>query len=425
VARWIYTLIFTLLMPLVLIRLGLRARKAPAYGRRIPERFGVFKGPAQKGGYWFHTVSVGEFLAAAPLIEDIMAAQPGVPITITCMTPTGSEQIRQRFADKLGKQVFHVYLPYDLPILLRGFLKRVRPQWLVIVETELWPNLIATSQRFGVKVMVANARLSERSAKGYAKVGALTKDMLERIDVLAVQNSVDGARFLALGMPQANMNVTGSIKFDIEVDDAVKAAALEWKQKWGAQRKVIAVASTHLGEDEVALDALSEVANTIPDVVMIIVPRHPERFDQVAKLIQDRGWQLRRRSQQNVDADTQVLLVDSMGEMMTFLACADVCLMGGSFVENGGHNPLEPAALSIPVVMGESQFNFALICEQLEAAGGLVTVSPKDVGGQLLAWLESDALRARHGACGLAVVKENQGAKQKVKDLILALADSN
>lgn len=428
-ARWIYSLIFTLLMPIIVVRLIMRARKAPAYGRRWWERFGVFKAPvvtsengevlSHKNGIWFHTVSMGEFIAAAPLIEQVLQANPDKLMTVTTTTPTGSEQVQKRFANEIKQgRVFHVYLPYDLPWLLKGFLRKIRPSLLVILETELWPNLIHSTKTCGCKVMVINARLSERSAKGYAKVAGLSKQMLETLDCLAVQNKTDGARFIELGMPSNKMHVTGSIKFDLTIEDCLLKQGGQWRQSWGVDRSVVTVASTHLGEDEVALSAFKQVLSKHPTALMVIVPRHPERFDQVATLIEQQGLSLGRRSDRTIHEKNQVVLVDSMGELMQFFAASNICIMGGSFVENGAHNPLEPAALSVPVLIGPSQFNFALICEQLETAGGLKTVSADDLPQVLMDWLADSDNVIERGLAAKQVVDQNRGAKQTVFELI-------
>ncbi len=419
-ARILYSLVFTLLLPFILLRLIMRARKAPAYGERWLERFGIFKAPRETGGIWFHTVSVGEFIAAVPLIEQVMVAHPEKSVVITTTTPTGSDQVKKHFADVLDKGVTHVYLPYDLPIFLKGFLKRLKPTLLVILETELWPNLIHSCHQHGTKVMVANARLSEKSAKGYAKFSSLSGQMLRKIDCLAVQNETDGRRFIKVGMPQENMQVTGSIKFDLTITDELREQGQNWRALWSAQRKVVLVASTHEGEDEIALEAFQQVLKTNATALLIVVPRHPERFDSVALQVKKQGLTLARRSSlETLNGKTQVLLVDTMGELMQFLAASDVCVMGGSFVENGGHNPLEPAALSIPTLMGPSQFNFALICEQLEQAGGLLTVQPDQLAEELQVWLTDNELRKEKGEQALAVVNANRGAKQKVFELIM------
>lgn len=422
--RPLYTLIFFLLLPLVLLRLLIRSRKAPEYRKRWLERFGLFKTPNKPDGIWFHTVSVGEFLAAVPLIEQVMAAHPTRLVTITTTTPTGSAQVKQRFAKQIESgQVFHVYLPYDIPFMLNAFLKRVQPRLLVILETELWPNLIHCSSQFGCQVLVANARLSEKSAKGYAKFEKLAKPMLASIDRLAVQNPVDGERFINVGLPKNNMTVTGSIKFDVDIDEASFNMAERFKQMWAADqttRKVWIMASTHKGEDEIALAAHKQIITNHPDALLVLVPRHPERFNSVASLIANMGFVIARRSDEaSISAQTQVLLVDSMGELPGFLAASQICCMGGTFVENGGHNPLEPAALGLPVIMGPSQFNFAQICDLLTQAGGLKTVSSQeDLAQQVLIWFEHEAQRVQVGEKAKSVVEANRGAKQKVFQLI-------
>ncbi|MGR6872131.1 lipid IV(A) 3-deoxy-D-manno-octulosonic acid transferase [Pseudomonas sp. HK3] len=424
-ARLLYTLVLSALIPIIVLRIFVRARKAPAYAKHWWQRFGFFTGPkrlnGKQGGIWFHTVSVGEFIAAVPLIEQTMKAHPDELITITTTTPTGSEQVKKRFAAELGKQLFHVYLPYDLPWFLQGFLRKVRPQLLVILETELWPNLIHCSKKSGCKVLVVNARLSEKSAKGYQKVAVLARAMLNQLDGLAVQNAADAQRFVALGMPEHAMNVTGSIKFDLTISPELLNQGQALRHSWGNKRKVLIVASTHKGEDEIALDGFATLLKHDPERMMILVPRHPERFDDVAGLIQQRGFTLSRRSLLDASNQTQVLLVDAMGELMAFLAASDVCLMGGSFVENGGHNPLEPAGLGVPVLMGTSQFNFALICQQLEQAGGLQTVGAENWADVANDWLTDAQLAQSKGQAAKAVVEANRGAKQTVFEWIEAL----
>lgn len=423
-SRPLYTLIFILFLPLVLLRLLIRSRKAPDYRKRWAERFGLFASPKRANGVWFHTVSVGEFLAAVPLIEQVMQAHPDKLITITTTTPTGSAQVTQRFADQIQNgQVFHVYLPYDIPMMLNGFLKRIQPALLVILETELWPNLIHCTSNYGCKVLVANARLSEKSAKGYAKFEKMAKPMLAQIDHLAVQNPVDGERFIDVGLPCENMSVTGSIKFDVSVKASSYETAQRFKQLWGEQRLVWIMASTHKGEDEIALAAHERILAQHPQALLILVPRHPERFDSVARLIADRGFIVARRSDEtSISSAAQVLLVDSMGELPDFLAASDMCCMGGTFVANGGHNPLEPAALGLPVLMGPSQFNFAQICDMLTEAGGLKTVTSEDeLAQQILVWLEHTEQRISVGRQAKSVVEANRGAKQKVFELIEGL----
>ncbi|MCP5325308.1 MAG: lipid IV(A) 3-deoxy-D-manno-octulosonic acid transferase [Oceanospirillaceae bacterium] len=415
-ARLIYSAVFCLFLPLVLVRMLLRSRKAPAYRQRLWQRFGVVTGPLRRGGVWFHTVSVGEFLATEPLIRSFMQQHPDVPVTVTCTTPTGSEQIQKR----LGQLVQHSYLPWDIPLFLYVFLWRFRPRTLVIVETELWPNLVHCSKKMGCKVLVVNARLSEKSAKGYARFAFISKPLLAKIDHLACQGKADAKRFLQLGFDAARLSIAGSIKFDIAPGDDVYAKGKEYRALWGEHRPVWIMASTHAGEDDIALAAQRWLIQKRPDVLLVLVPRHPERFNDVAAQVTANQFSLARRSQmQDVNNKTQVLLVDSMGELMGFYAAADIAVLGGSFVPNGGHNPLEPAALGLPVIMGPSQFNFAQICQQLSEAHALATVdNSTDLGKQLNTWFENENARSDTGRNGADVVKANQGAKQKLLHLI-------
>lgn len=415
-ARLIYSAVFCLFLPLVLVRMLLRSRKVPAYRQRLWQRFGVVTGSLRRDGVWFHTVSVGEFIATEPLIRSFMQQHPDVPVTVTCTTPTGSEQIQKR----LGQLVQHTYLPWDIPLFLYVFLWRLRPRTLVIVETELWPNLVHCSKKVGCKVLVVNARLSEKSAKGYARFAFISKPLLARIDHLACQGKADAKRFLQLGFDATRLSIAGSIKFDIAPGADVYAKGKEYRALWGEHRPVWIMASTHAGEDDIALAAQRWLIQKRPEVLLILVPRHPERFNHVAGQVTANQFSLARRSEmQHLNNKTQVLLVDSMGELMGFYAAADIAVLGGSFVANGGHNPLEPAALGLPVIMGPSQFNFAQICQQLSEAHALATVdNSTDLGKQLNIWFENENARSDTGRNGADVVKANQGAKQKLLHLI-------
>lgn len=408
--RLLYSLIFTLCLPLVVLRLLYRAWRAPAYARRWSERFAL-GGDVRSGGIWVHAVSVGESIAAAPMVRALLERYPQLPVTVTCMTPTGSEQIRKLFGGRVG----HAYLPYDLPWLQRRLIRRLQPQVAIIMETELWPNLVAECKRAGVPVVLANARLSERSARGYARVSALVQPMFAALDWVAVQTHAEAARFRELGVPEAAMTVTGSIKFDLEPTPETLAQAAELRGQWGL-RPVWIAASTHAGEDEQVLVAHRQVLVAQPDALLVLVPRHPERFDNVARLAQDAGFSVVRRSEQRVPAATdQVFLGDSMGELMMFYGCADIAFVGGSLVATGGHNYLEPAALGLPILSGPHRFNFTEISELLEGAGALVEVDGADaLAGQVVLWLEQPDRARNAGAAGQAVVRANQGALQRL-----------
>ncbi|MGM8933647.1 lipid IV(A) 3-deoxy-D-manno-octulosonic acid transferase [Pseudomonas neustonica] len=404
--RTLYSIFFTLCIPLILLRLIYRAWRAPAYARRWSERFAL-GGDVRQGGIWVHAVSVGESIAAAPMVRELMQRHPDLPITITCMTPTGSEQIRKLF----GGQVGHAYLPYDLPWLQRRLLRKLKPRVGIIMETELWPNLVAECERAQVPLVLANARLSERSARGYQRVSWLVKPMFAALDWVAVQSQAEALRFSSLGVDKSAMMVTGSIKFDFRPSAALLAQAHALRKSWG-ERPVWIAASTHAGEDEQVLRAHQVLLQTLPDALLILVPRHPERFDSVARQVSDAGLLQVRRSQGGSPAPTdQVLLGDTMGELVMLYACADVAFVGGSLVPNGGHNYLEPAALGLPVLSGPHRFNFTEISDLLQGAGALQLVNDSQgISEALLTLLQDSKARKQAGDAGLAVVAANQGA---------------
>lgn len=412
--RSLYTLLFHLGLPLVAGRLAWRAWQAPAYAKRIGERFAVGLPALNPGGIWLHAVSVGESIAAAPLVRELLARYPDMPITITCMTPTGSERIQAMFggAEYAGR-VQHCYLPYDLPWAAARFLDRVQPKLAVIMETELWPNHIHQCALRGIPLALANARLSERSARGYARFAKLTAPMLAELDLIAVQTALEAERFRSLGARDECVEVTGSIKFDLTIDPALLSRAALLREQWQAEsRPVWIAASTHAGEDESVLAAHRQLLKHQPDALLILVPRHPERFNTVFELCQRQGFSTRRRSMAAaVQADDQVLLGDTMGELLFLYALADSAFVGGSLVANGGHNLLEPAALGKPVLSGPHLFNFLEIAAQLRAAGALSEVADADALAQRVAqlWREPETADAMRAA-GLAVMQANQGA---------------
>ena len=417
--RTLYTLLFHLGLPLLALRLWLRARKAPAYAQRLGERF-AFRLPAlQPGGIWVHAVSVGESIAAAPMIRQLLLRHPELPITVTCMTPTGSERIQALFAGE--PRIQHCYLPYDLPWAAGRFLDHVRPRLAVIMETELWPNHVHQCARRGIPVALANGRLSERSAKGYARFARLTAPMLAEMSLLAVQTEVEAQRFLALGARHECVQVTGSIKFDLNVDPALPVRATHLREQWQARERAVWIAaSTHEGEDAVVLAAHRQLLESHADALLVLVPRHQERFASVHALCKAQGFATVQRSLgQPVTAQTQVLLGDTMGELLFLYALADIAFVGGSLVANGGHNPLEPAALAKPVLSGPHMFNFLEIGAMLREAGALVEVD--DAQGLAMAvrqWIELPRDAVRSGEAGLAVMRANQGALNRLLDAL-------
>ncbi|MES3006755.1 MAG: lipid IV(A) 3-deoxy-D-manno-octulosonic acid transferase [Pseudomonadota bacterium] len=433
--RTTYNILFTLVLPLIILRLLWRAVRAPAYARRWAERFGfVALTPAQSAcagqWLWVHAVSVGESIAAAPMIRKLRAEHPELPIVVTTMTPTGSERV----VDMFGDDVCHVYAPYDHPFAVQRFLKAFRPQLLVIMETELWPNIIHYSKASGARVIVANARLSEKSARGYEKFAKLGKPMLQQIDCIAVQGPNDAERFRRLGVQEQQLRITGSVKFEMDLPESLvqktrELRALIHREGLQNERPVWIAASTRaapgvsksVDEEVKVLAAFQRCLQEIPDLLLILVPRHPERFRSVATLCTDLGLHVVKRSEQReISADTHVLLGDSMGEMLAYFSVSDVAFVGGSLVDTGCHNVIEPAALGLPVFVGPSQFNFQAICEQLQEAGALRTVSnEEELASAIIGTLRDEEVSRRMGEAGRQFIAANRGALERTCNIVL------
>ncbi|MCH2558668.1 MAG: lipid IV(A) 3-deoxy-D-manno-octulosonic acid transferase [Alcanivorax sp.] len=417
--RSLYTLLWYLLLPALFLRLWWRGRRAPAYRQRWRERLALGYRPGTlSGSVWIHAVSVGETLAAAPLIEALLAEFPDTPLVVTTTTPTGSERVRALFGDR----VTHVYCPWELPTAYRRFLRAFDPRLVVILETELWPNLCAAARAHGARLLLMNGRLSEKSFRGYARLPRLVQPMLARFEVLAVQTEAEARRFQALGASPDQVRVNGSIKFDLSLTDDVRRQAADLRAPWGT-RPVWIAASTHPGEDEKVLEAHRRLRESHPDALLILVPRHPERFDEVAGLIRRQGVGLARRSRQDpVDQGVQVYLADTMGELLMLFGAADLAFVGGSLVPVGGHNLLEPAAWGLPVLTGPHLHNFTAIAALLDEAGGLTVVEGEQPLAAALAALYDDAgERRRRGEAAAGVVAANRGALQRGLNICASL----
>ncbi|MEQ4924770.1 lipid IV(A) 3-deoxy-D-manno-octulosonic acid transferase [Proteus hauseri] len=412
----LYQVLLYLIQPLIWLRLLLRSRKAPAYRKRWAERYGFCKGKVAAHGILLHSVSVGETLAAVPLVRALRHHYPDLPITVTTMTPTGSERVRSAFGD----DVYHVYLPYDLPGSVNRFLCTVDPKLVIIMETELWPNLISQLHQRKIPLIIANARLSERSAAGYQKLGNFVKHMLRKITLIAAQNQEDGERFIELGLKRSHLHVTGSLKFDISVTPELAARAVALRRQWAAHRPVWIATSTHEGEETIILDTHKKLLTQFPQLLLILVPRHPERFSKAEQLTREAGLKYILRSTDAVpDAQTQVVIGDTMGELMLLYGIADLAFVGGSLVERGGHNPLEAAAHAIPVLMGPYTFNFKNICAKLDQAEGLITVTDSESMATAIASLLNDEdYRRYYGRHAVEVLHENQGALLRLLTLL-------
>ena len=419
--RWLYSLLLYLVLPLVLLRLFVRGFKQLAYRRRWSERFAFYPAFSSRPRIWVHGVSVGETIAAAPLVRLLIKRFPDHSILLTTTTPTGSQQVRKQF----GESVEHVYLPYDLPGAVKRFTQKTRPEIAIIMETEIWPNLFAQCASQDIPVVIANARLSERSTRSYKKLEVLTAEALSRVTLVAAQGRQDAERFIELGAAPGRVQYIGNIKFDIQVPATVKEQGVLLRRQLGAVRPVWIGASTHEGEDAVLLDAFDELRQRHSTACLILVPRHPERFEPVARLCEQRGYRLARRSSGDpLDEQIQVLLGDTMGELMMFYAASDVAFVGGSLVETGGHNPLEPAALSMPVLTGPHYFNFAEIYPALLAEGGAQEVKDSQTLAEALARLfDADQQRRSQGEAAYSVVEQNRGALNRLFDGIAGILE--
>lgn len=419
--RIIYSVIFYLALPVILIRLLLRSLKAPAYRQRIAERFALQPLPQEfdenKKTLWIHAVSVGESAASAPLVAELQQLYPDAQIIMTTMTPTGSDRVRMLF----GEAVIHVYIPYDLPGACNRFLDKYRPSLLVLMETELWPNLLHACHRRGVKLLVANGRLSEKSAAGYGRFATFTRSLLEQIDMIAAQAAPDAQRFIDLGAKPERVAVTGSLKFLVDVKDKEPQGYFAGIGETG--RPVLVAASTREGEEGKVLSAFKKCLTEFPTLLLVLIPRHPERFAKVSRLSADEGFTTVKRSDDGVvEANTQVVIGDSMGEMIDYYSVATIAFVGGSLVDTGCQNVLEPAALGIPILVGPSQYNFATICKQLEQAGALKTVQNElELAESLCALIADEKARLEMSARGKQLVRENQNALPALIKLVRPL----
>lgn len=372
--RLIYTLLLALASPILLFGLYKSKPNKPKFGPRWKEHFGITpKLNTDQRPIWIHAVSVGESIAAAPLIKALKKQNPEQAILVTTTTSTGAEQVA-----KLGDLVEHRYMPIDFSFAVKGFLKAVNPKQMLIIETELWPNTLNTVHKAGIPITVVNARLSEKSCRNYAKVQPLFNLLHPKLTQVLCQTESDSERFSRLGVDSNKLSVTGSIKFDIQISDDVKTKGKELRSVLGEHRPVWIAASTHKGEDEQVLNAHKKLLESYPEALLILVPRHPERFDSVFELCQKHSLEtIRRTSQSDVAESTQVYLGDTMGEMLILIGAADVCFMGGSLIGDkvGGHNVLEPAALGVPVITGPSYYNFTEIVEDLSSQHALTIIA--------------------------------------------------
>lgn len=414
-ARLLHTSYNTLisgLSPLIFTRLLLRGLKSSGYRHRWSERLGHPPFQCKKGGIWLHAVSVGEFQAAVPLLKELMERFPDREILVTTTTPTGSQQVQ----DQLGSHARHCYAPYDFPFAVPRFLDAVQPALAVIMETEIWPNIFRECSRREIPLFLANARISPSSFGRYQYIRGFLGELLRDVTVLA-QSQADKDRFLALGAPEKQTKVCGNIKFDIQLPKKSVDRGLQLGQQLRSEKNLVWIgASTHQGEEEHLLRAHAALKQRIPNAVLLLVPRHPERFEHVAGLCRKHGFSLYRRSQGLYpDNSCSVYLGDSMGELPLYYAASDIAFVGGSLVATGGHNLLEPAAIKRPIITGPHLFNFSQISSLLLERDGLLQVNDAQDLDETLCKLALDPnLQFQMVSRARKVVDENQGATQKI-----------
>jgi len=417
----LYQVLSYLAAPLVVLILLYKGLSNRAYWERFEERFGFGSSRLDRPGIWIHAVSVGEVIAASGVVRAFRRRYPNMPMVITTVTPTGAGRAAQLFGD----DIVHSYAPYDTPGSVRRFFNRMQPRIAVIMETELWPNLFSECGRRGVPLVLANARISPRSLGRYLRFVGLFRQALSHGIVIAAQSDSDAERFRLLGASPERTHVTGNLKADMELPPEVVERGHAFRMAHAPQRPVWIAASTHGGEEEIVLAAHEQVRRTLPSALLVLVPRHPERFEAVAELIGKSGVSFQRRSANGVPGPgDSVYLVDTLGELPLFYAVADVAFVAGSLVPIGGHNLLEPAALAMPVLAGPHNFNSQDISALLEEAGALEIVQDADGLAKAVGTLLSDeALRCDRGERARRTLAESGGALERLMALIQPLLE--
>ena len=428
----LYSFLTRLIAPLAFVVVLWRGLRDRSYWQALRERFawGPVAGPVPVGPgaqqtpcIWLHAVSLGEVSAAAALVRALQARYPAVPLAMTTATPSGRARALSLFGDALSVR----YLPYDTPGAVRRFLQRLQPRLAIIMETELWPNLYRECRRRGVPLLLASARIAEKSAARYRRFGSLFRNTLASNVVIAAQSAADAQRFLALGASQNHVHVIGNVKFDVDVSADVIAQGRALRAQYGIDRPIWIAGSTHAGEEEPLLNAHAALRTQLPNALLLLVPRHAQRFEAVAELLERRGITFIRRSSgigsSSFDgvlrADTQVVLVDTVGELMSLYAAADIAFVGGSLVPIGGHNLLEPAAHGMPVLTGLQNFNAPQIAQLLLDEGAALAVANAEELAVTLQQLFSDPARCRRiGAIGRRTVELNRGSVNRLLELI-------
>lgn len=416
--RYLYNLIFYIALPFIILRLLWKGVRAREYFFNWSDRLGFYKGMPLLRTIWIHAVSLGESNAAAPLIKELLRLYPYNKIIVTNMTPTGAEGIRKNFGDK----VIQLYVPYDYPGAVKRFLDHFNPKVLLLMETELWPNLLYYTHAKKIPVFLVNARLTARSVRGYKKIKKFSQQMFSCITRIFAQCPRDAEWFRELGVEKSKISMFGNIKFDINVPENVKPQADILRNFWGKDRPIWIAGSTHQGEEDKILSAFAKVLERLPDALLLLVPRHPERFNDVFNLCESQGFRAVKYSEystRSCPANVNIILGNVMGKLQELYAVSDLAFVGGTFVPVGGHNVLEPAALAVPIVTGPYLQNISEISQQLLAAKGMVKVNDEnELAEQVLAFLCDPELRRQYGTAALEIVMQNKGVTKKILDII-------
>lgn len=410
ITRFLYTVVWLLLLPFLLFSWLVKFVKYNnVIAKEYLSRFGITNIKPKKGGFWLHCASVGEVVAVQQFVERLLSKYPQLAITISTNTMTGRERVQQLFAHKVA----HVYLPYDFPLFIYPLLKKIQPRMLLITEMELWPNLCHCSWREKIPVFLINGRMSEKSTGSYKKLAWLITPLLQKLSGICAQGSRDVENYIKLGADQNSLILTNNIKFDLAIDQRDYAVAQKICQDFNLQHRTVVVAgSTHAPEEQLMLDAYTNLVSQQPNLLLIIVPRHPQRFEVVNDLLVKQNISFVRLSQPIAAKESiQVILADKMGVLRALYSLANIAFVGGSIAPRGGHNALEPAALGIPIVMGRSTYNNPQICEALQQAGALVYIDDsQDLNKQCALWLANEPLRQQAAEAGKKVLSQNKGA---------------
>jgi 3-deoxy-D-manno-octulosonic-acid transferase len=414
--RVFYSCLFYLLIPFILLRLLWRGIKAPAYRCRWRERFALYNIKFPQGVIWFHAVSVGEAEALFALVRQIQKQHPDAKLLITTTTPTGSARVKA----VMQETVAHVYLPYDVPDAVNRFMQCFKPKLAVIVETEIWPNLFISCGKNNIPLYIINARLSAKSSRGYQKIPTLVHPALAQVSLIATQTQDDASRFIAIGADCEKVKILGNIKFDVEIPPAIIEHGLQIKADLFRDRFVWLIASTHKDEEAMFLEIYKEIKQKIPELLLVLVPRHPERFADVRKLCEQLQLSVvMRTTGDRVNTENDVYLVDTMGELKMLYAASDVAFVGGSMVPRGGHNILEAAAVGVPVMFGPYMVNFKEIARGVLSHKAAIQCQNKDeLINSIVALYEQPVYRNALAEKGMEFVRQNQGAIARICEVL-------